>query len=156
MTLTFNLIELSIECSNRVNCTIRVSQSCTDWFSQYNSVFYPIASQPLKVILLWLVHIHSKFQLILFSGLPGRDMESNFFKVINLDYARVTHGWRFCHNSITIILNAHSRSWVSGDNVKFVVSKHWLVAFNLASIILLWLEALVSSKRFSMNAWNIG
>jgi len=49
------------------------------------------------------VHIHSKLQLIPVSGLPSREVEAKF-KLKNLDYAHVTHGWRFCHNSMIFIL----------------------------------------------------
>jgi len=67
------------------------------WFSQYNLVvFYPISSHSLKVILLWLVHIHSKFQLIPLSGLPGREVKANFLKSrisVMLVLAKVTNYW---------------------------------------------------------------
>ena len=41
----------------------------------------------LKVIQPLLVHIHSKFQLIPFSGLPGREMKANLLKLCIL----ITH-----------------------------------------------------------------
>ena len=50
------------------------------WFLQY--YFDPISSQPLKdySTLTILVPIHSKFQLIPFSGVTGREVETIFLK----------------------------------------------------------------------------
>jgi len=87
-----NLAERSTRVTAQLEYLDHVMIICS-WFLQYNSVvFDPISSQPLKT--------YSTLSSAHTSQVSAYSIK---FKVTNLDYIRVTHGWRFCHNSITII-----------------------------------------------------